>query len=316
MFHFRKAALGLVAGASMVGSASAQDLVGIGVNNTAIGVIGNAVASVVSRHSDLQMRPQTVASTSMYVPMVNDHELEFGVANAMQTVFSIEGRGFSEGRPNPNLRIVATLFPTYYSPIVRADSDIVDTADIEGIRVPSGWASVPVGEYLMGAYLRNADLTWDDVEQVPVAGFDQAEQAFIEGRTDITLAIVGDPVEINAQVPIRHLNLDDSEEAVERMQEMVPGSYISVIEPAEGRVGVEQPINVMTQDFVLFAHDEVPDEVVYEVVSAIYENIEEMRETSPMMGQMAQESLANDIGQEYHPGARRFYEEMGVFHGG
>lgn len=311
----RRLVVGAAVAMSLTGAARAQDVVGIGVNSTAIGTIGSTVASIVSKKAPFQMRPQTVASTSMYVPMVNDNQIEFGVANAMQTVFSIEGKGVSEGRPNPNLRIVATLFPTYYSPIVSVDSDIKTTADIRGHRVPSQWAQVPVGRFLMGAYLANGGMIWDDVQNVPIAGFDQAEQAFLEDRTDITLAIIGDPVEINAQRPIRHVSLADTEKGIAGMHEWVPGSYISRVEPGEGRIGVMEPINVMTQDFILFANKDVSDDVVYEVVKAIYGSADEFRKANPMFELMTADGLAKDIGQEYHPGAKKFYEEVGIFQG-
>ena len=98
------------------GSAMAQT---IGLATTQGGAteqIATAIAKTVSQASDLQVRPQMLANTSQYIPLVNDGRVEFGIANFPQTFYAVKGTGMSEGQPAPNLKMVATLMQSVMSP--------------------------------------------------------------------------------------------------------------------------------------------------------------------------------------------------------
>ena len=102
--------LALAGIATLVAAPAAAQTVGIGTTKGgATGQVSAGIAKVVSQHGGLQMRPQPMAGTQKYVPAVDDGSLEFGVANIMQTTWSINGTVLSEGHPNANLRMVATL---------------------------------------------------------------------------------------------------------------------------------------------------------------------------------------------------------------
>jgi len=68
--------------------------------------IGRAIAAAVSEGSPLSARPQELANTADYIPLVNAGELDFGVANMVQLDFAVAGEGMSAGRPHQNLRMV------------------------------------------------------------------------------------------------------------------------------------------------------------------------------------------------------------------
>ena len=86
--------------------------------------VGRTLAAAVSEAAPFQMRPQELANTADYIPLVNAGEIEFGISNIVQLTYAVNGTGMSEGRPNPNLRMVARLMPFRNAYIVRKDSDI------------------------------------------------------------------------------------------------------------------------------------------------------------------------------------------------
>jgi len=73
--------------------------------------IGKSISAVISEVSKLQMRPQEMANTADYMPLVNAGQIEFGIANQVQTWFAYNGKGMSEGKPMKNLRIASVLMP-------------------------------------------------------------------------------------------------------------------------------------------------------------------------------------------------------------
>ena len=91
----------LLAAGAIVITASVVSAQTVGIGTTAKGAtsqVSAAIAKVASQHAGMQMRPTPMAGTQKYIPAVNDGSLEFGVANIMQTAWSINGQVLSEGR--------------------------------------------------------------------------------------------------------------------------------------------------------------------------------------------------------------------------
>ena len=107
---------------TLAGWAAAQTI-GIGTTKGgATAQISTAIAKVVSANSAVQVRPQAMANTQQYIPVVNQGKIELGLANVPQTRYAVSGTGMSEGKPNPNLRMVATLFPLAIGPTQQVGS--------------------------------------------------------------------------------------------------------------------------------------------------------------------------------------------------
>ena len=67
----------------------------------------------------------------------------------------------------------------------------------------------------------------------------------------------------------------------------------------------------------MIAHKDVPEEVVYDVTKTIYENLDELAEIHHSLGTLDFDYIqtfinANTPGIPWHPGALRFYEEIGI----
>ena len=277
--------------------------------------IGRALAAAISENSDLQMRPQELANTSDYMPLVNAGELEFGISNIVQLYYAVTGTGMSEGRPLPNLQMVATLMPFRNSYIVRKDSDILSMADVKGKRAPV-FADGALGDYVTRGYLATVGLTPDDVTGVQVPNFPRMWASFGEGSTDVTIVVVGaaNSREFDATFGIRYIGYDDSPEALAGLREWLPQSYLQTLDETSGIPGIEGPTNVVAYDYTLFASADAPEDMVYRATKALYEATPGLLETGgPVWGGFSQERMANDVGVTYHPGAVRFYEEAGIW---
>lgn len=64
---------------------------------------------------------------------------------------------------------------------------------------------------------------------------------------------------------------------------------------------------------VIFTHANAPDDVVYQMAKAMYENAQVMADTFPPFRAFRPENMKGDPGlAEFHPGALRFFEEVGL----
>lgn len=306
------AAAGMVFAVSSV----AADVLAIG--STAHGgtsQIGRALSAVVSASSPHQMRPQEVANTADYIPLVNAGELDFGIANVVQTYHALNGEGMSAGRPNENIVMAATLMPFRAGIIVPADSDIKTLADLKGKRVPS-FSEGTLGYHAVNAHLANAGLSEEDIVPVPVPNFPRMWASFRDGTTDAAVVVLGaaNTREFDAVMGgIRYLELDTSPEALDRMKTWLPQMYVSEIGPEAQIPGLTKPTNIMTYDYTLFASTATDEDHVYDVVKALYEGEDSLLATGPFFADFDGDNMGKDVKIPYHPGAIRFYEEKGIW---
>lgn len=291
--------------------------VGIGTTKAgATGQVSASIAKVVSQRTDLQMRTQPMAGTQKYIPAVNAGSLEFGVANIMQTTWSVTGTVTAKGHPNKNIRMVATLMPFRISAVVAADSGIKTVPDLKGRRVPGEFKAAPLFAQIMSGFLANGNLSYNDVKKVPVSGLRQHWDLLSERKIDVVIAAAGTGYMnlVNKKLGgILFLSLDPSPEALARLQNLLPRTSIKTVNPKKGLTGINQPTKLLHFDYTLFAGKNVSDEVVYKVTKALYENPEDLRTSSPLWRLFKSENMSKDQGIAYHPGAIKYYKENGVW---
>lgn len=305
---------GLAAALSLGATVAVAEIAALG--STARGgtsQIGRTLAAAISETGAMQMRPQELANTADYIPLVNAGEIEFGIANIVQMTYAVNGTGMSEGRPNANLQMVATLMPFRNAYVVRKDSDIKSVADLKGKRVPV-FADRALGDYVSKGYFANAGMTLDEAEGVAVPNFPRMWASFGEGSTDVTIVVVGaaQSREFDANFGIRYLSFENTPEALEQMREWLPQTYLQEM-PAGSVPGIDTPTYVNVFDYTLFAGKDVSEDMVYNAVKALWEKEADLLAGGPFWKGFAKENMGKDVGLTYHPGAIKFYKEMGAW---
>ena len=275
--------------------------------------IGRTLAAAISEVGELQVRPQELANTADYIPLVNAGDIEFGIANVVQLTYAVNGTGMSEGRPNSNLQMVATLMPFRSAYIVRKDSDIKSIEDLKGRRVPV-FADKALGDYVTKGYFANANMSLDQVDGVAVPNFPRMWASFAEGSADVAIVVVGaaNSREYDASFGIRYLSFENTPEALARTRKFLPQMYLQEM-PAGSVPGIDKPTNVNVFDYTLFAGKDVSDDMVYKSVKALWEKEADLLAAGPFWNGFMKEKMSTPLGLTYHPGAIKFYKEMGVW---
>ncbi|HSA90719.1 MAG TPA: TAXI family TRAP transporter solute-binding subunit [Burkholderiales bacterium] len=302
--------------AALAAPAALAQTIGIGATSTAYTAQASAaIAKVVSEKAGIQMRVQTHGGTSVYVPLLNAGNLEFGLANELETLYAATGQEIYQGRPQKDLRVATVLTPFASGLYARKDSNIRSVKDLKGKRVPAGWASQKIIGVLMDGVLANAGMTYADVEQVPVPNVVKGADDFAAGKTDVFFFAVGagKVKETDAKVGgIRAIPIDPSPEAVARMKKHVPPAEAKLYKPSPVNVGVLEPTHIMAYDYMMLTNAKVSDDVVYRVLKAMHDNKKDLAASFPALNQFAPDRMAKNIpGVAVHPGAIRLYKETG-----
>jgi len=301
----------------LVGAAHAQM---VGIMTTPVGSFSNsagaAMAKVINDKAGVKAVVQAQASTGFEA--VEAGNVEFNLSNSFDATFFATGKGEYAGTGvKKNFLHAAALIPYRVAMHVRKDSDIKSIADLKGKRVASGFNAQKTIARIIAAHLASAGLTYDDVVAVPVPNVVRQAEDFTSGKIDLLFFAVGSAPVKQAAASVgglRVLPVDDSPEAIKRIQAVLPGAYILTVNPAPNIEGITEPTKLVAFDMVLNVNAKVPNDVVYKVVKAIHSNKKELAATFRPFGLFNPAKMAKpSLGVEFHPGAVEFYKEIGIW---
>jgi TRAP-type uncharacterized transport system substrate-binding protein len=124
----------------------------------------------------------------------------------------------------------------------------------------------------------------------------------------------GKVIEVDSTVGgIRFLKLSTDPDAVARMQKVVPGSYVHVMNPRPGQVGIPEPTGVFAFDYYLVAGKHVSNNVIDRVVRAVAANPKKLGQYHKLYTSFKPDIMVKPLpeGVEWHPGVMKYYTETG-----
>lgn len=275
-------------------------------------IIGGAFAQVLQdTRDDWQVTAEGTKGTQENIRRLARGELDFGLANAAITYFAV--RGERNWEAPQAVRSVMTLAPNVAFFITPADSGIESIRDLAGHRVVVGPAGAGF-EHFVEPILEAHGVSYDDFEPLNATQFGavdlladgSAAAAFLGGAiptASITQAA-------SAQ-PVRFIPFDPEVRAalVERYPFFEPATV-----PGGTYPGVEEDypcLNVGSLHLITSADQD--EDLVYEVTRAIWENRNAVTEKHAAGKFIRPEIVVKDTGTEVHPGAVRFYREIGIW---
>jgi TRAP transporter TAXI family solute receptor len=91
---------------------------------------------------------------------------------------------------------------------------------------------------------------------------------------------------------------------------IIPSMVQNVI-PANSYKGVAEDIPTMSDNSLVITSADIADDIVYDLVKTTFENIDELRQLHASIKDLGPERV-KDIRIPFHPGARKYYEEIGI----
>ena len=312
---FTSMVLGL--GLGLAASAATAQTVGIATSNpgSLFHNIGTAVANAANK-AGLDTTIQPATSPNQFIPFLNSGGIEFGVANLQEVNYSINGDAWWKGVKNPNIRIVGMLMPLREAIFVRADSDIKTLADLKGKPMTDGYTAQNTILPQLDAIYSTAGMSRDDVTKVNVTSVVAGVNAFMAGDTVgfIFAHGAGKVREAHAAVGgLRALPIADASDAgLAKARAHWPTAFFTKI--AKGKSpGVLEDGTFIAFPQVVFTHSGVSDDVVYAMAKAMHEGKDAMVSTFGAFRGFNPAKMKGDPGvAEFHPGALRFFKEIGL----
>jgi TRAP transporter TAXI family solute receptor len=243
--------------------------------------------------------------------LLTQGKLQFAMSNSSITYFAVRGEGDWEQKHDA--RAVMTLFPNVAMFVTPASSEIKTVADLKGKRVYLG----PEGagfEYFVSPILEAHGLTIADL--TPRYGNQQSAVDLLgDGAVDAAMIGGGVPNPALAQMaqanPTRLIPYDDAAK-----EKLINGYsfFEAATIPAGTYAGIDEDYNGLNVGSAhLITHASIDDQLVYDFVKKVYESREQIASRHRAAKDITPENVAKANGTEFHPGAIRYYEEIGVW---
>ncbi|MEW9501511.1 TAXI family TRAP transporter solute-binding subunit [Jeotgalibacillus marinus] len=235
-----------------------------------------------------------------------------GFSNGQTVEEAVNGSGPFEEKID-NVSTVATLYPNVFHIVVRADSDIYSVEDLKEKIVSPGIKGYS-GELAFLDILELSGISYDDLERIEYIGTSDGADLLRDGHIDAIAGMIASPVstfqELDTTLGIRLIPLE--EEVVEKLYEKNEGYLPYTIEGGT-YPKVTEDVNTVAGYTVLLVDDDLMStDDVYNLTKMMVENADTWKTISSVMNDFdAEYSVENNVGN-MHPGAERYYKEVGA----
>ncbi len=278
-------------------------------------VVANAIQvyKPVKAIEEFSVKAQSSAGSVENLRKTNSGKHDFSVVYSGHVYLGRNGRMKNDTRKYENVLAVAYLYGAPAQLVVKKGSGIKSVKDLVGKKVGVGNAG-------SGAFA-NCELffthmgVWDKIERNAM-GYNDAAAAFGNNQLDafwLFTAFPSGAVVMAAQTnDIDLVDLGADAEATGFYEKFPYFTKLTI--PAGTYKGVDKETPSFQDSALWVANADVPDEVVYELLSLIYtdEGLAHMREQKKTFKAMSVESGINGIVTPLHPGAIKFWKEKGV----
>lgn len=315
----RVAACALLAATLLAPTAMAQQkLIAIGTSGVS-GVYyaaGTAACRLVNRDRVKHGIRCTVESTGgslANIDALRAGQLEIALVQSDAQFNAVKGRGpFREAGPYDHLRAVLSLHVEPFTVVVRKETGARTLADLKGRKFnvgnPGSGARASMEELLDAMGWKLADFNPPTELKA-----DEHGEALCQGRIDGFFYGVGHP-SANIQEPVsacgaKLVPLEGA--AVDRLVSERP-YYVKALIPGGYYAGNPSDIRTYGVMATMVTSSKVPEEYVYTVVKAIFENLDEFRRLHPALAKLQPGEMTRDgLSAPLHEGALRYYRERG-----
>lgn len=239
--------------------------------------------------------------------------LDFGVAQSDWQFHAYRGSSsFEDAGPYPALRAVMSLHLEPFTVVARKEIEAKHFTDFKGKRFnignPGSGTRASLDELL-------AALGWGygDFSQVSELNADEHGAALCAGEIDGFFYGVGHP-SANIQDPTSTCGAKLVPLAGPAIDRLLAGApyYTKAVIPGGLYDGNPDPVPSYGVSATLVTSTAVPAEVVYAVVKAVFDNLDEFKRLHPAFASLTPETMIkNGLSAPLHDGALRYYKEQG-----
>lgn len=242
---------------------------------------------------------------------VDEGKAQIGFGNSISTVDGIKGNApFT--KKTANVCQMATLYPQYFQVVALADAGINSVADLKGKSIAvqtRGNTAEVITQHILQAH----GLSYKDMKVNFQASYNDAVALMKDGHAQVftlgTTIPASSVMDLASGRDIKLLPVDEA--GFQAMKKINPGYTLNTIK-AGTYPKQDKDVKVIGYATHLVVGCKVPEQTVYAMTKAMASNVADMAAINSAMKSLTPKEMAVDIGVPFHPGAAKFYKEVGA----
>lgn len=314
--NMRAKLAGMIAGGVLaVGpvAASAQDFINILTGGTSgvyypMGVALSKIYGEAVPGARIQVQATKASVENLNLLQQGRGEIGFSLGDSVK--LAVEGDA-EAGFPQPldKLRGIAAIYPNYIQIVASKDSGITTLADLKGKSLSVG-APKSGTELNARAILEAAGMSYADLGKVEYLPFAESVELMKNRQLDATLQSAGLGVaslkDLSTAIPVTVVAIPAE------VATTLGAPYQAAEIPAGTYTGQDAAAPTVSVINYLVSSTAVSDDAAYAMTKAMFENLNQMRSAHAAAADIDVQKALQGMPLPVHPGAQRYYNEIGV----
>ena len=313
---FKQYGFVLAAALAVAGSAHAQQFFRIGTGGTAgtYYPVGGMIANAVSQPGKIVATAQASNGSLANVNAVAGGSLEAGMSQSDVATWAYTGTGAFDGKPRvTDLRMIANLYPESIHLVVKKGSGIKSVADLKGKRVAldePGSGTLINARMVLAAY----GVSENDIKPEYIKP-NQAGDKLKDGALDAFFFVGGAPAGAIAELASGGTGIELVALTGPSADGLRMANPYFAVDTIAGNTYKDVPaVQTLAVGAQLVTSAKVDAETVYQVTKGMFsDSTQKTLAAGHAKGKfITKENAVKGVGIPYHPGAERFYKEVGL----
>lgn len=270
----------------------------------------NVISSLLKEKTGANLMIQSSGASKANILDVDDGVVDMAIVQNDVMDYAYNGTSlFADVGAIKSFSTLGAAYAEVCQIVAKADSGIKTVADLKGKKVSVGDSGSGVefnAQQILGAY----DITFDDINKQNLS-FQASADALKDGKIDAFFCTAGAPTvavtDLSTTTGIVLVEID-AEHLAKLKDEY--GFYAEYKVPAGTYNGIDADVTTVAVKATFIVSNDLDEETVYQLTKAIYENKDEY--SHEKASELSLEYAVSSISVPFHPGAERYYKEVGA----
>ena len=272
-------------------------------------IYGEELAHILTENLGIAVNPLPTQGSVHNVKLVDGGGAQVGMTTMGVALQGWNGTGdWTNGKTFRNMRALFPMYDTPFQAVVLRRSGIANLTQLDGKRIGIGARAGTSADYIpaiVKALGISAEMRYGSIDNVATE--------LTAGHVDALMRLTGAPVpaiqEVEAKEPITFVSL--SPEQIETIRKAMPEFSPSKVAAGTYRLLEKDYVTIGMFNFAI-GRDDLPEELVYQLVKAVFENQPRLVKAHPAASETLPQNVDKNTFLPFHPGAVRYYREIGI----
>lgn len=278
--------------------------------------ISAGISGIINSKLEGVMSAPTLGGGIENIKSIEKGDIEMGCTIASTAFEAWNGLNWAKGKKYRDFRVLFNMYISGLQFVVPQKSEIYTFKDLIGKRYcpgKVGWTAEAISRAIFEYY----KFTYDDIMKkggkITYGGFEEMAMLMKDKHIDCVSATSPAPtswiLDIATAFPIRLIPFPD--DLLKYMAEKFgTGRYLV---KAGTYKGVDKDVECLGVSNLMLIHKRIPEELVYKITKAIWENMDSLEKVHPVVQQeMKLSNALSGFSIPLHKGAAKYYQEKGI----